>query len=751
MPDATNEPMDAMTNEPTPERTDESTVHPGLGDEALAARIRGALDARVAPVGLDEITTLVDRASGDAGPSTIGVSGPRSGGTAALDRTSAPADAAGASVAVVDDPRSVERRVATVSRGRWPVVLAAAAVVLLVGVASIVVRTTSDDLTVDVGPADSGVAPAAGGVFDPDATVLHHKRVWGMAADTDGRVYLSYSVSADAPPDLGGADGGGELTAIGELTSQAEELENQAEAVGQEADEIEAEIAADPSSTGNALRAQQAQGLRDRQTDLRFQASEIRLDARLLGDLGRAHGLIVADARDGSVLADHALPGVVFGGSIDSLGANVWFVAEGDAGVNQLWTVTGAEPPRAVADLPGPMDLAMSEDGLWVRGVGVLQRRDPIDGALLESSGAPVWAARGALAAGANGTWAADTTSVVRVDGVEPGPSMALPGVAIDVGIVLVAGGSVLTVGGVDVARFDVATSSVAEQLSVGSSVAGADARGDRAWVVADAADPAADLVEVLEIDGATGEHRSAMVPMIGEVPSVVALDGGGAVLCTAVERVLAADAPEPPANGSSCQRVASPLDDPTPDGVPAPDELSAPPISDTSTTSMPPTVPMSSAPTSTPPAPALDPAGISFEGLAPIRLGMTVDELRAEAGFVVESPDPCNAAFVEVVGLFDGVVVTFRGDFTVGSISISTDDVATADGLRVGSTVEQLTAVHPDLQVNDPVAPTVYILVADDRSSGIFFSTRDGVVTEISVLGADDTFVDACAAVGAS
>jgi capsular exopolysaccharide synthesis family protein len=102
---------------------------------------------------------------------------------------------------------------------------------------------------------------------------------------------------------------------ISSYTDQAEELRNQADAVGEEVATIEQEIRANPAAADNEVRRQEIAGLRDRQTELRLQASEADLESRLQADRVRvektANLPVYADSptplRDAGVAAAVAL------------------------------------------------------------------------------------------------------------------------------------------------------------------------------------------------------------------------------------------------------------------------------------------------------------------------------------------------------------------------------------------------------------------------------------------------------------
>lgn len=71
---------------------------------------------------------------------------------------------------------------------------------------------------------------------------------------------------------------------ISSYTDQAEELLNQADAVGEEVKVVEAEMAANPTASDIEVRRQEVSGLRERQSDLKLEASDAKLESRLQAD-----------------------------------------------------------------------------------------------------------------------------------------------------------------------------------------------------------------------------------------------------------------------------------------------------------------------------------------------------------------------------------------------------------------------------------------------------------------------------------
>ncbi len=107
---------------------------------------------------------------------------------------------------------------------------------------------------------------------------------------------------------------------------------------------------------------------------------------------GTGSSLLVADAYDGSLLAQHTLaPGI--GAATNSLvvaGGRVWMISlgtENNEAESSLWSVTGLDPPRRVLmSLDRWYSLGADDDTLVLQADGEFQRRSSANGALIDSA-----------------------------------------------------------------------------------------------------------------------------------------------------------------------------------------------------------------------------------------------------------------------------------------------------------------------------------------------------------------------------
>jgi hypothetical protein len=646
-----------------------------VDDDALAARLRVAVDARATPITLDEVQALAGRPLGGAPGAAAAV-------TAAADGPGGPVELASGG------PRDPAPR-------RRTLVLAAAALVVVVLGASFAVLRARDEsiVTTDVRAPRGFVAAEPGGLYDPAADLLRGRNVLAMAA-SDDLLYVSYADPGDAGPDA--ADG--------------------------------------------------------------FVA-----------------GLLVADAASGRVLADHHLddgatatalastgPGT---GTGTGTGTGLWFVAHRPtrpAG-DELWRADGVEPPRRVDGLPGPMQVVGDAEGLWLIGGGTLQQRDPASGAVQASSEDTAWVGPSSLAFDDGRRWAATSSGeIVAVDGVARGPALTAP--VTDAPFVAAAGGSVFALARQRATRFDPVTRQGLDEVWLPTAISGVATDGDDLWLAAngDAADPFAE-VDLAVVDGRTGNVTRATLAVPGRSPLVAVVDGG-AVMCLATGSQPISLAPP---DGSACRQIPGPgttADPAVPQVdwtagdrvvVPGTDPTSTTPVGpDPATTATPTTT--SAIPTTTAPVlpttsttanagpRAFDPAGITLEGLAPIRLGMTAAELTAATGLETVAATVCGDAGIEVVGLPEGVYVRFR-DGQVDAVTIRSAAYSTVDGLTVDSSVAELVARHPDAEVRDHVTAVQHLVVAPDRSSAIAFTSEGDDLTVITVIRGAEPFLDLC------
>lgn len=471
---------------------------------------------------------------------------------------------------------------------------------------------------------------------------------------------------------------------------------------------------------------------------------------------GLARGLLVADAADGRVVADHLLDATVTM-SMTAVGDSVWFVGERTSGVT-LWRVEGEAAPQPIDELPGSMLLATDGGTVWLRGAGHLQARDAETGDLIGDSESPSWDGTSRIAAAGGSAWTVDarTGEIVLLDRAGPravvrGPSSTRPQV------LGAAGGAVVVQDGTLVERIDGATGATLDPTRIlfALTATGTDRWGDQVWAVGEGGDPDRyTTVEILVVDGRTGRSAFSRQSIAGRSPLVAVVDERGAVVCVDVVATSTGSA----SFGSDCRQVRAPIDgeatagdgwritDPS-TGSPGSTSTTSPTYwDDQSEAAHEATTTTTTSDASTPPGLALDRRGISVTGLAPIRLGMTPDELTAATGLATAPIEPrCGRNGREVVGLPDGVGVVFNGDDTVRAVTISTAAFSTADGLSVDSTIDELLALHPDAEVVDHHTAIQYIVPSPDGSSAIFVSSVDDDIVAIDVAQGTESFMDFC------
>ena len=137
-------------------------------------------------------------------------------------------------------------------------------------------------------------------------------------------------------------------------------------------------------------------------------------------------------------------------------------------------------------------------------------------------------------------------------------------------------------------------------------------------------------------------------------------------------------------------------------------------------------------------PAPAdeICPPSLSYRGVE-LTVGMAADEAIARLGddYTVTEAESCAGQGMDRMYTYPSVrlyvFAPVEGEAVVSSVSYTDDGVATADGLRIGSKVEEVVAVmgEPDEKGD---ARLVY------RADGavLTFGLRDGVVVSVVLSG---------------
>ena len=165
---------------------------------------------------------------------------------------------------------------------------------------------------------------------------------------------------------------------------------------------------------------------------------------------------------------------------------------------------------------------------------------------------------------------------------------------------------------------------------------------------------------------------------------------------------------------------------------------------------SPPETAPTSPVPSESAPAPTASSANpddaaswtISYEGIGPVAWGQSSDEARASLGDFTEVPvEQCPELLVFESETLPNVWLVLDGDgVTIDQVVVTADSAdavsespKTAEGIGVGSTVDEVVAAYPDAEVEEvPVADTRYSVT--DGSGWINIVVRDAVVHEIVV-----------------
>ncbi len=227
-------------------------------------------------------------------------------------------------------------------------------------------------------------------------------------------------------------------------------------------------------------------------------------------------------------------------------------------------------------------------------------------------------------------------------------------------------------------------------------------------------------------------------------LPSVAALLLAG---CTLVPDAMGRDEADPtpssPSPSASPGPSPSGTGEPTPSGEPSPDP-------------------------STASKPDLADLRLTTEGLGSLRIGQPV----SSSGMVEWDPDFCESTTENPGDPANGRWVSTYGDDTFGvgvtaedivaGIAVRKADLRTPGGVGLGSTVDDLTAAHPDAQqlpdaagltdvwlLRGPIGQTVFE-VANDSQPGYFDPAEVGTVVtlrttqhgvgELSTWGSDNT-----------
>ncbi|HEX6940214.1 MAG TPA: hypothetical protein VF158_12440 [Longimicrobiales bacterium] len=143
----------------------------------------------------------------------------------------------------------------------------------------------------------------------------------------------------------------------------------------------------------------------------------------------------------------------------------------------------------------------------------------------------------------------------------------------------------------------------------------------------------------------------------------------------------------------------------------------------------------------------------VTAEGVGPVRVGMTTEDVSVVLGGAIDAPDDLgDCGYISPPGLPDGVAVMVV-DGRVVRVEVRAGDIATAEGARIGSTEREIHALYPGRVEVRPHKYTAgqYLIVTPAGPAGedyrIVFET-DGRVVERYRAGALPfvEWVEACA-----
>ncbi|MBQ7398220.1 MAG: hypothetical protein IJW09_05280 [Clostridia bacterium] len=126
----------------------------------------------------------------------------------------------------------------------------------------------------------------------------------------------------------------------------------------------------------------------------------------------------------------------------------------------------------------------------------------------------------------------------------------------------------------------------------------------------------------------------------------------------------------------------------------------------------------------------------LSYRGVE-LTVGMAADEAIARLGddYTVTEAESCAGQGVDRMYTYSSmrlyVFAPTEGEAVVSSVSYTDDGVATADGLRIGSKVEEVVAV-----MGEPDEKSDARLVYRADGAVLTFGLRDGVVVSVVLAG---------------
>lgn len=129
-------------------------------------------------------------------------------------------------------------------------------------------------------------------------------------------------------------------------------------------------------------------------------------------------------------------------------------------------------------------------------------------------------------------------------------------------------------------------------------------------------------------------------------------------------------------------------------------------------------------------------PLSLSYRGVE-LTVGMAADEAIARLGddYTVTEAESCAGQGMDRMYTYSSmrlyVFAPMEGEAVVSSVSYTDDGVATADGLRIGSKVEEVVAV-----MGEPDEKSDARLVYRSDGAVLTFGLRDGVVVSVVLAG---------------
>lgn len=129
-------------------------------------------------------------------------------------------------------------------------------------------------------------------------------------------------------------------------------------------------------------------------------------------------------------------------------------------------------------------------------------------------------------------------------------------------------------------------------------------------------------------------------------------------------------------------------------------------------------------------------PLSLSYRGVE-LTVGMAADEAIARLGddYTVTEAESCAGQGMDRMYTYSSmrlyVFAPVEGEAVVSSVSYTDDGVATADGLRIGSKVEEVVAA-----MGEPDEQNEARLVYRSEAAVLTFGLRDGVVVSVVLAG---------------